>query len=647
MVSALSEAVINTLFADLKTEETIKKVWSFRFDIDERDTIQENSGVFNENFPTDTNPGYEEVKGKFDEAFAQPRAQNIRMQGFIAEIGDPSITILENSYSELLFNIPFKIGKMTRTFYFDNPPENTILDGITYVFKVQIGKISSTYPSLKNYTEAAKKNLTFYMGKILKQYLQSKIDQIFDGYEGRDKEALEKDINERMDKIDFSDVEGVNTIFAEVLKVPEFAPIKEQLEKITLLQPEDFLIESLFLNFETADFIADSAYTIQPDPKMDIGAWSKLQELIQLYFKDDLNSNPYVLGYGVTVPELVKLEPAILQPTSLNFSASFVAAKDKDGKEKKNPQGEPVGDPKESSVNYLMMTTGKAPRIKGIDSLLDSSIDSSSALGIEFNLFYDKYLEKISEYIGEKLSENNSNLARSESDPQGVGFNFSQSDGSIKVTGGLEIDRDYLTISFGSQQIDALMFRINTSITSGGRFYAYKYKKNITLTPMIEMEFRDDKIILNFQLRMDIEYDSYDNPGKKNCKSTNFGIEGTTPQGLIITLSCGTKGSFDCTIEEVANKEVCYVGNNKAEGIVNKSIDNKSFFDVLSSKKFLDNLRRGIEKDFNTLPNVVLPLGNVFLYKKIVPKEVMIQIGDKQTKIVDTVNFSSTYAPEF
>lgn len=165
------------------------------------------------------------------------------------------------------------------------------------------------------------------------------------------------------------------------------------------LSDDDFTIESLFLNFENANIISF-------DPgksKFPAEAALPLQVSVKNYFDQTLkgSNNPYVLGYGVSRRNISSSEPAMFQPTSLNFSTSYSSYLDPDT---------PV--PGEfSAFNFLMMLNNRVPpydQNTGVlpHSLIESGKDTSSTMDGVFaiqNTHFKTYTDSLDEFVASQF----------------------------------------------------------------------------------------------------------------------------------------------------------------------------------------------------------------------------------------------------
>lgn len=594
MVISLSQKNINSLFEDLKDEGTIHDVWSIRMQLDGRQQLISDSVVINEGFGTDEDPSYDEVKEKFDEAFDNAKNKE-NMLGFIADINYPSISIIENNYFNVHFNIPFKKGVMKRTYMGFDSIDQWSLDGILYVFTVEVDKISIPYTKAKYVNSTAKKNVDDY--------------------------------------------------------------VKNQSE-VNNVKAEDFTIENLFLNFENADFIADSAYTIDPNDSLDLSQWNDLQKLIQLYFKGILakSENPYVLGYGVTIPDLEDRAPAIFQPRSLNLSTSFVPILDTKDKNGKN-----LVDSSKSSLNYLMMVNRK-PSTSSTAGVMTSLIEKNSMLGIDGDLFYDLYLkESIIKDIIDALNEsiNNADKSASSTTDSPIGFpeiGNSGSSSSIDHTGEFEV-KDYKNFnSLVKDGIELGEVTVNAYYghSSGSRdnITMKTFSEDIHLCPNINLAISEEEIDgtiesvlkVTVNLKMSVNYQKTYKMGIwpediDKAATSNFSSGGSY-QSIEFKLYPGDKGEMVTKSELIGTEKMSKTsGEESTISDVEAKIEGGDFYSSLQSEKLLNTVMNSVQKQMDTLPQIVLPVSNVYLYKSI-------GFAGSEDNI-NTVKIQSTYSASY
>ncbi|MCE7992919.1 MAG: hypothetical protein HEP71_13100 [Roseivirga sp.] len=161
------------------------------------------------------------------------------------------------------------------------------------------------------------------------------------------------------------------------------------------LSDDDFTIESLFLNFENANIISfDPGRSNFPEE-----AALPLQVSVKNYFDQTLagSDNPYVLGYGVSRRKISSSEPAMFQPTSLNFSTSYSSQMD--------PETPVPGE--FSAFNFLMMLNNRVPpydQNTGVlpHSLIESGKDTSSTMDGVFAIqkdHFQTYIHSLDEFV--------------------------------------------------------------------------------------------------------------------------------------------------------------------------------------------------------------------------------------------------------
>ncbi len=634
---SLAERTINSLFKTLREEGEIHEVWSIRMSFDKRDKLIPESIVLNEGYTGEENPSYETVEKKFKNAFAAA-AGKTRMKGFVAKTGAPFITIIQNDFFKVNFNIPFGKGKMLESFPGDTDIDTYMLDGIQYVFTVALAKLSRPYTAVE------------FSNPVLQENINRQVDEL----------------------------------------------------RAVGLKPEDFAIESLFLDFENANFVADSANTINPNPDLELEPWLDFQKQLQLYFKTLLakEENPYVLGYGVTVPVLEKRNAAVFEPVSLNFSTSFVPAKDKNGNVIKNKNGVVNGDPLKSSLNYLMMIT-RTPETDGTAGVMNSLLENYNVLGIDYELFYAKYLEDVFQMILKQLNETLISLNKSENNKSGGVFVSSRGNQTIKTNGAFVLKKNKMQVGFGLAWVNVSSSYSSTTPSTASHppiTTNYLWAKEIAINPFADILFpmymiTDDsmermrqsgvpadivaKLVSLDSRPFDSETDFVntlrlklsDNelkqnkeqilaaaakPGRLvislcfneliNYKRKSTGINETAETqvkgaGLYINLYPGKNGDMLIHVIPHPNGiETITKGSYKTVDDVNKVISG-SFYSDLYAPVFLEKLTTNLKNGIKTLPEVVLPISNVYLYKTIgfVP-------GDGKNSVI---TFQSTYGPVY
>lgn len=160
------------------------------------------------------------------------------------------------------------------------------------------------------------------------------------------------------------------------------------------LTEADFRIESLFLNLENAN-ISDFDKNRSKFPE---DATLPLQIAVESYFNLILTGaeNPYVLGYGITQPD-VKSSEAMFQPTSLAFSSSYSS--------KQNPSKPIKG--QFSALNFLMMLNKEEAPTGPTAGIMPASVielgqDTSSTTDGVFAIdrgHFDQYIDSLDAYV--------------------------------------------------------------------------------------------------------------------------------------------------------------------------------------------------------------------------------------------------------
>jgi hypothetical protein len=583
MVMALSEFTINHLFIRLK----LHPVWSIRMTYIKGTLID--PVVFDEGI-ADQNRSYGDVKPIFDGAFANVPGNEDR-KGFIAEIRNPFISIREKEHFNVSFSIPFAKGELAWTEYDRdagvNIAENCSLAGLTYVFTVELSKISHPYPQATFIDPVAQENV--------KAYVEAQLDN-------------------------------------------------------TKLEAKDFTIETLFLNFENANFIADSAATIYPDgaDPMD-QRWGEFQNELQRYFKQRLagSANPWVLGYGVTVPDLEKRADAVFQPASLNLSTSFAQAVDENGHLQTNPKGSAKADPRKCSLNYLMMITKASTADPDAGTIARSLIDEYDVLGIDYSLFFDRYLKPAFDIISNQLNATLQALNNSDASGQTGFLLVNVQEGrtiSYDGTFALRCAPDLRSVDFGSATVHASASRTTTSppgpLGGPGTKTHVEWRKTIHAHPSARIMFprlttSDGSVrdCLRVDLRLAETTDYYYEYDKAGSATTS-----RDGAGLYLDAYPAPDGQMSVTISQYDDHQTTLTKGKQET--VNKvdSVISGDFFSRLKLPGFLSALTGKLQTGLNTLPKVVLPISNVYKYKAI-------RFMDSEQLSDRVITFQSTYSP--
>jgi hypothetical protein len=340
----------------------------------------------------------------------------------------------------------------------------------------------------------------------------------------------------------------------------------------------------------------------------EVGLIITFQKLLATYFKSTIGkeNNPFVLGYTITLPNLAKREDAVFQPQCLDYSVSYGT------------------EPKLSALNYLMMLGEMNKDVKNdsnrgiLNSLIPEEMGSEmdAILGIDFNIFYDRYIKEICNVILTKLNDISKTLNVEENESSGYGFSKTGVSLKMSVSGQLQLRRADLLVDFGTEVITANSNEYSTSLSSGGRFLILGCTKVITLNPVVLIAIKKKKLVMTLQLKMNTKYNTNENKtfnAKNECQTSNY-TGGGSPEGLIITLSPENGGEMNAEIICVENKEVLVKGEEKCIKLTNDTFSKKSFFNPITDKLFLEELKLKIESGIKSLPNVILPISNVYSY---------------------------------
>jgi len=208
--------------------------------------------------------------------------------------------------------------------------------------------------------------------------------------------------NLKDDKIEKTSLKGATYAFKVAInKVKisskEMAIGAQKVSKKNGITDSDFLIESLFLNFQNANITTpDDTNSNFPDS---IGRSLKLS--LASYFSSlKSKKSPYILGYAIT-KRAVKTQPAEFQPVIMQYSTSY------SGKYN-NATNKTEIDKEISSFNFLMQLTEteNTESIRFLHSLLKLKHDPAvnAVLGINFNAFSDRYIYQIDQAILRQIS---------------------------------------------------------------------------------------------------------------------------------------------------------------------------------------------------------------------------------------------------
>ncbi len=589
MVTCLSENTINGNFDFMfNFLGQIHDAWSCRLTLD--GSLEVTEAIIDEGYKPDGDdkfPTYDEMNTKFTAAF-RARPENSFMQGFVAQIGSPYISIRRDTSRKVNFHIPFEKGRLESALV-TNAVREWNLAGIVYVFEVDLSRIQ--YSDVTKISDPiAAENLAKYISVATKNTSES------------------------------------------TLKKP--------------LTAQDFTLEKLFLNFETATLMADSAWTEYPEgwTKGDKTVWVIFQTLLQNYFAGPDSSfkgseHPYVLGYGVTAPNLAECDPAIFQPKELDFSTSFVA----ESGTVQDPD-KIKGDGKKCSLNYLMTVKNAPDKKSTATGVMDSLLTEHDLLGIDYGLFYESYLQQVFDIIIGQLNKTVETLNKSKQERSTSGVIIqAKGDEKIQAVGTFKVERDAtdeLRFHFGNATVHVSSYTKEQSMSGGGmapsiQTKVYDYRKTIVARPTADLTFpQDEKLhasILRIGLKF-LENTDYYYGTKLKAQTTQDGA------GLHIDLYPGDKGDMLVRIHpygESVSPRLTW-GDWSAVSTVNGAISGE-FYKSLKLPTFLDELKGRLEVGLKSLPKVVLPISNVYTYKSVG----YIKHGTDETKSV--ITFQSTY----
>lgn len=157
------------------------------------------------------------------------------------------------------------------------------------------------------------------------------------------------------------------------------------------LTEQDFTIESLFLNFQSANISTFNQHKSTFPKEATVAFKVAIENYFNVILHDE--EHPYVLGYAIQRKRIRPSEKAMFQPTSLNFTTSFSNHKEKQGVY--------------SALNFLMMINDTKPpkhTTAGIlpKSLIELGKDVSSTTDGSFaiqNTHFKRYLKSLDDYV--------------------------------------------------------------------------------------------------------------------------------------------------------------------------------------------------------------------------------------------------------
>ena len=414
------------------------------------------------------------------------------------------------------------------------------------------------------------------------------------------------------------------------------------------ISAKHFTVESLFLDFENAN-IAD-----YNDKQSIFNAnnvvSSQFQTLMTNYFKPFKGSaNPYILGYNLTLlPELSKIPEPLFQPTYCSFSRSYNKTE------------------KLQALNFLMMTEDR-PKPKSqplglLNKSLISSEESQGAFAITFPLFRSKVLLSIahiiqnvlSDLISKEAKKSELNISRHDSDfwsNQTVKSTSNPTNGELEIYGvdyefktkspwKINIEANSSTSSLNITEINS-SFTENTDIFLTVKIVDKTSVLNILVELVIEtkqniIKYSNDvptspiQAILNDRYKPFFNKDGYQNNKEK-------------PSLLSIVIKADTEGKLSVSTDEVDKGEfkkelLGYNGfdENLQNGV---NIINTSFREFGS--RVQKQLSIELSKYFEL--KVILPFGNVYMFKNIRMYEAVDKCKAQDNAIVCDI----TYAPKY
>jgi len=461
-----------------------------------------------------------------------------------AKIGPPKISIRKDSFKDLTFIIPFKIG--STLYYTSNSGKKATYDlgagGYQYAFRCSISRIQIT-------------------------------DQA---------------------KIVVGESNG-----NEVVKTLRDHGISN----------EDFTIESLFLDVENAN-IATYDESLSKLP-VDKNLIPSLIAAIATYFsslKDD--TNPYILGYGISKPKLKPQEKAMFYPTGVTYSSSFSTEERK------------------STFNFCMLLdmhpfpggndAGNLPK-----SLMTYAQDATTTVNGVFGLdrgeFEKTYIPNLSRILCDKLNNN--------SMPIFSGGSVSGKNIRVNIGGGLKKARMSFMYSGIKSAPDNKGLDINYTIRANG--LKHQEIKEILGTVGVEWPVstagnkhntRGQDGLLSIKMRVGASGKLELTP--RMARKLSFGIDTDKPI---------YKDGFDSFWDSLNKAVQAFVKILTTLDVeIGKDLSSLSSLDKIGQALNINNLS-------NMERRVVLPISNVYTYKNVR----LYNNGDSSN---DSILFDTSYA---
>lgn len=393
----------------------------------------------------------------------------------------------------------------------------------------------------------------------------------------------------------------------------------EQICKDIGLPQELFTMESLFLDFENANY-ADYNQSESRFPSSIIDL-TDFQNLLSNYFKTLIKmDNPYILGYGIKLKKIKGQEKALFQPTALKYSTSY------------------DDNAALRAFNFLMMADGRDfPADQDVGVLPKSLISKDSpevdgVLGIDFALFNDKLLNPIVDDLTVFIND----IFKDKTGKDGSSIIIANTNVSVEFVG------QNKTVEFKKEN-GSLLFKPKENLqllvvkSSSNPWMSSSCTMLITFEPNIKV---NNDLKINLYLYTDIGYHHYagyfNNRVGGNSNREN-------PAGCVISLVSGADGKLDCnidTLKEIIKYDtigtkvhikdggvfkddaVNKSGNDELEKLL-KEMGNSEYALFQKIANFLKDkiesatVKTKLEKLLKRFSVIILPLSKVYSYKNI------------------------------
>ena len=473
----------------------------------------------------------------------------IFMQGFYTTLRQFTVQMIESDNQSVIFQIHFKNGDMS-IMAATGSIKNINLDGMIYAFQVDLNKMAKPY-------------------------------------------------EEAIQDLDTEVVQNIDSVIAQVDEEG--------------IKPEDFTIQSLFLNFENADIVNYSKhYTSFPEDLSgkDIGHLTSFQTLLTNYYNSDLRDTPFILGYCVTLPTLKPIKGAVFQPKTLNYSTSYSE------------------DPNRAAINYMMMIDDTVVKDNIIiDPLIREKMGSemNGVLALNNDLFFERYLKLFFEQITTAFKESINDLKgeqNSKSHTALAGFTGADTitikESQFEVT---RLDASRIELGHGKVNLQHTQ-KTKFSDDRGPHYSTSVTSKNIELSPKATLSIQEVEVSKNItesylEIYLKLEQTVvYSVPYASN-PATKSNTKQKQPDGVIFSIKPSQGGKFSCSYKKVEHKKLDLIdGSQGTIDYVDDTITGE-FYSNINSDKFLNSLLKRLTVGLNSLPQIILPISNIYAYNSI------------------------------